>query len=212
MIRPILVAPILALSLLLLAGCGSGDDDQALAPAQPITDGDSCHVCGMLISDLPGPKGQAYLNREEAVRKFCSTTDMFAFLLQPENERRLSHAWVHDVAVTPWSRPADDAFILASEAWYVVGHERRGAMGHTLASFRERHHAEAFTETHGGEVLAFDDIDLELLAELGRQDAAMHSSSMHSGSIQHGEGHNGMGHHDEADERAMPEGSAMHDH
>lgn len=169
MIRLSLAA--LGLSALLLAGCGS--DEVALADPEPITDGDSCHVCGMLIKELPGPKGQAFMDREQNARKFCSTTDLFAFLLQPENERRISHAWVHDVAVTPWSAPADDAFILASEAYYVVEHERRGAMGHTLASFRERHHAEAFTDTYGGRVLTFEEIDLELLTELGRQDASM---------------------------------------
>ncbi|MCE8021784.1 nitrous oxide reductase accessory protein NosL [Halomonas sp. MCCC 1A11036] len=191
MIRAITATRALAFGLvLLLAGCGN-EDDKPLAAAQPITDGDSCHVCGMLIAELPGPKGQAYLNRDDAVRKFCSTTDMFAFLLQPENESRLSHAWVHDVAVTPWSQPADDAFILASEAWYVAGHDRRGAMGHTLASFKERHHAEAFAETHGGEVLAFGDIDLALLTDLARADAGM----------QHGGGmpdHGAMPGHDNA--------------
>ncbi|WP_444678770.1 nitrous oxide reductase accessory protein NosL [Halomonas sp. E19] len=183
--RPLAFALVLLLALL-LAGCGDGDADRPLAPAQPITDGDSCHVCGMLIADLPGPKGQVYLTRDEAVRKFCSTTDMFAFLLQPENENRLSHAWVHDVAVTPWSRPADDAYILASEAWYVVGHDQRGAMGHTLASFRERHHADAFRDTHGGEVLAFGDIDLALLTDLARADASMQpgtGNGMHGGGM-----------------------------
>ncbi|PMR74608.1 nitrous oxide reductase accessory protein NosL [Billgrantia endophytica] len=182
----------LVLSTLLLAGCGNDAGPAALAPAQPITDGDSCHVCGMLISELPGPKGQVYLNRDEAVRKFCSTTDMFAFLLQPENETQLSHAWVHDVAVTPWESPTDDTFILASEAWYVVEHERRGAMGHTLASFRERHHADAFKETHGGRVLAFDDIDLELLAELGRMDADRHNDMQRDEA--HGNGMHGHRH------------------
>ncbi|AMD00741.1 MULTISPECIES: nitrous oxide reductase accessory protein NosL [Halomonas] len=191
MIRSSLATRTLAFAaILLLAGCGN-DDERPLAPAQPITDGDSCHVCGMLINDLPGPKGQVYLNRDEAVRKFCSTTDMFAFLLQPENETQLSHAWVHDVAVTPWGSPADDAFILASEAWYVAGHTQRGAMGHTLASFKERHHADAFRDTHGGEVLAFSDIDLELLTELARADASMqmnggmpgHSGNEHGGAM-----------------------------
>ncbi|MFQ3789793.1 nitrous oxide reductase accessory protein NosL [Halomonas sp. A29] len=196
MTRTTLTALVLAV---LLAGCRS-DADTALAPAQPITDGDSCHVCGMLIAELPGPKGQVYLNRDETVRKFCSTADMFAFLLQPENANRLSHAWVHDVAVTPWSQPADKAFILASDAWYVAGHTQRGAMGHTLASFKERHHADAFRETHGGEVLAFSDIDLELLTELARADAGMqhnggmpghgeHDSAMH-GHAAHGSMHN----------------------
>ncbi|PWV76730.1 nitrous oxide reductase accessory protein NosL [Halomonas sp. A11-A] len=179
----------LALSLLLTACGGSGDTE--LAAPQPITDGDSCHVCGMLIQELPGPKGQAYLNRDASARKFCSTTDLFAFLLQPENETRLSHAWVHDVGVTPWTTPSDDAFILASEAYYVVEHERRGAMGHTLAPFAEARLAEAFQETYGGRILTFEEIDLELLTELGRRDAVMQPGGHHgeTGAGGHMHGH-----------------------
>lgn len=178
MLRSTLTA--LTLSLL-LAGCGAGEN-APLADARPITDADSCHVCGMLILELPGPKGQAYLNRDDTVRKFCSTLDLFAFLLQPENAARLSHAWVHDVGVTPWTRPADDAFVPASEALYVVEHQRRGAMGHTLAPFSERHAAEAFQASYGGRIVAFEEIDLALLTELGRQDGAMpHGDATHHG-------------------------------
>lgn len=158
----------LAVSLALLAGCSNPSEPMALAAAEPIAEDDVCHVCGMLIEDFPGPKGQAFMAPQGTPRKFCSTLDMFVFLRQPENETQLSHAYVHDVGVTPWEAPTDGAFILASEAWYVVGHDRRGGMGHTLASFGERRRAEAFRDTHGGEVLGYDDIDLELLGELGR--------------------------------------------
>ncbi|WP_280546878.1 nitrous oxide reductase accessory protein NosL [Halomonas sp. 11-S5] len=96
------------------------------------------------------------------------TMNLFAFLKQPENETRLSHAYVHDIGVTSWGKPSDEAFILASDAWYVVGHDRRGSMGHTLASFAEQADAEAFREAHGGELVVYDDITLDLLGRLGR--------------------------------------------
>ncbi len=152
---------------LLLAGCGESEPE-ALAAAQPIEAGDSCHVCGMLIEEHPGPKGEAFLEAQGEALKFCSTLDLFAFLKQPENETRLSHAYVHDIGVTPWGQPSDEAFILASEAWYVVGHDRRGSMGHTLASFAEQADADAFREAHGGELVAYEEIDLDLLGRLGR--------------------------------------------
>lgn len=152
---------------LLLTGCGESEPD-TLAPPVPITSGDSCHVCGMLISGHPGPKGEAFMDKQGEVLKFCSTMDLFAFLKQPENETQVSHAYVHDVAAAPWATPDDEAFVLASEAWYVVGHDRRGAMGHTLASFADQADAEAFREEHGGELAAYDDIDLDLLGRLGR--------------------------------------------
>lgn len=155
------------LAVLLLPGCGDSDPETLAAPV-PIEAGDSCHVCGMLISEHPGPKGEAFLDRQGEALKFCSTLELFTFLKQPENETRLSHAYVHDIGVTTWDTPADEAFVRASEATYVVGHDRRGAMGHTLASFAEQADAEAFREAHGGELVAYDDITLDLLGRLGR--------------------------------------------
>ncbi len=161
------VCLLLPLLLVLLTGC-SESDPEALAAPLPIEDGDSCHVCGMLIQDFPGPKGEAFLKGQETPSKFCSTLELFTFLKQPENETRLSHAYVHDIGKTTWVQPADEAFIRASEAWYVVGHERRGAMGHTLASFAERGEAEAFRDDHGGRLVTYEEIDLDLLGRLGR--------------------------------------------
>ncbi|MDI5892769.1 nitrous oxide reductase accessory protein NosL [Halomonas rhizosphaerae] len=165
MIRRALLIALLA--SLLLSGCGESEPED-LAAAQPIEAGDSCHVCGMLIEEFPGPKGEAFLDSQGEALKFCSTMDLFAFLKQPENETRLSHAYVHDIGVPPWGEPSDEAFIRAEEAWYVVGHDRRGAMGHTLASFAEQADAETFRKAHGGELVAYEEIDLDLLGRLGR--------------------------------------------
>nr|WP_281274421.1 nitrous oxide reductase accessory protein NosL [Halomonas nitroreducens] len=177
--------------MLSLAGCTDASTTAAQAAPQPITAGDSCHVCGMLITEHPGPKGQAFLDGADAPRKFCSTLELFVFLAQPETASRLSHAYVHDIGVTTWGTPADEAFIRADEAWYVVGHDRRGSMGHTLASFADRDDAEAFRREHGGRTLAYADIDLDLLGRLGR------------GEVSHGAGapnHAGMAQHDGSDD------------
>ncbi|SEK74412.1 nitrous oxide reductase accessory protein NosL [Halomonas daqiaonensis] len=164
---PRLLVLIPLLLFLLLAGCGESEPESLAAPV-PIEDGDSCHVCGMLISEHPGPKGEAFMDQQSEALKFCSTMDLFSFLKQPENETRLSHAYVHDIGVTTWEEPSDEAFIRAEEAWYVVGHDQRGSMGHTLASFAEQADAEAFREAHGGELVTFEEIDLDLLGRLGR--------------------------------------------
>ncbi|XKE45391.1 nitrous oxide reductase accessory protein NosL [Halomonas organivorans] len=175
------------LLMLALAGCGGDPSPPALAAPAPIASGDSCHVCGMLITEHPGPKGEAFLDGAERPRKFCSTLELFVFLAQPENASRLSHAYVHDIGTTTWDRPADEAFIRAEEAWYVVGHDRRGSMGHTLASFAGRDDADAFRDAHGGEVIAYADIDLALLGRLGRGELsrgpgpADHDGMMHQG-------------------------------
>lgn len=170
--------PVIVLVSLLLVGCNNNAADSAeKSPPQPISSDDICHVCGMVITEFPGPKGQAFMEGHSDARKFCSTLEMFIFLQQPENQAQLRYAYVHDVGITPWAAPEDDAFILAPDAWYVVNHDRRGSMGHTLAPFSSQERARQFVEVHGGEIIAYDDIDLELLARLGRGEAGDHASS-----------------------------------
>ncbi|MGQ7248614.1 nitrous oxide reductase accessory protein NosL [Halomonas sp. V046] len=156
----------LALAAALLAGCDASSSPAALAGPEPITDADICHVCGMLVANQPGPKGEVYLNHDQQARKFCSTLEMFIFLRQPDNAAQLSHAWVHDMGHTDWDHPANDAFTRARDAWYVVGHRRRGSMGHTLASFATRADAETFQRTYAGDLKRFDDIQLATLTAL----------------------------------------------
>tara|TARA_R110001599_G_scaffold145502_2_gene327977 strand:+ start:2954 stop:3490 length:537 start_codon:yes stop_codon:yes gene_type:complete len=168
--------PILALTILLMTGCNNATDSAERMPPQPISGDDICHVCGMFITEFEGPKGQAFMQSHSDARKFCSTLEMFVFLQQPENQTQLRHAYVHDVGVTPWEAPKDDAFIPAADAWYVVGHDRRGSMGHTLAPFSSHEHAEQFAVVHGGEIITYDDIDLKLLTRLGRHDRSGHAA------------------------------------
>ncbi len=163
-----LLLPGLLLTGLLLTGCSEEPESSALAAPQPITDSDACHVCGMTITNFSGPKGQTFMKGSTQALKFCSTLELFVFLKQPENETQVSHSYVHNLAATTWEEPADNAYIRAVDAWYVVGHDQRGAMGHTLAPFAGQDQAKAFSDKHGGKVIRFEDIDLELLGKLGR--------------------------------------------
>ncbi|MCB1676548.1 MAG: nitrous oxide reductase accessory protein NosL [Halioglobus sp.] len=122
----------------------------------------------MVIADYPGPKGEAFLRGDVRARKFCSTLELFSFLRQPENHTQASHAYVHDSGATDWERPDDRFFIRAEGAWYVVGHDRRGAMNHTLAPFASRDQALKFRDEHGGEIVRYEDIDLALLGRVAR--------------------------------------------
>ncbi|WP_342631054.1 nitrous oxide reductase accessory protein NosL [Marinobacter alkaliphilus] len=153
-----------ALMAITLAGCSNGEQ-QAVAKPDPVhfDSGDECHVCGMVITNFPGPKGQAFTERQQHTRKFCSTKDMFAWFLQPENVNRDHTLYVHNMAETHWDHPDDTHLIDAREAFYVVGSERTGAMGPTLASFETESEATDFAATYGGEILSFDDITLEHL-------------------------------------------------
>lgn len=160
---------VLFTALFLLTACQS-DTEQSSTQAIPqtIESGDSCHLCGMIIKNFPGPKGQAFLRGDQQARKFCSTLDLFSFILQPENETQVSHVFVHDMGATDWQKPMDDFFINARNAWYVIGHDQRGAMGHTLASFAAKSNAGQFCVQHGGRIIRYEDINLTLLGQLGR--------------------------------------------
>lgn len=91
----------------------------------------------------------------------------FSWLFQPENVNRDHVLYVHDMAQTDWEHPDDTALIDARKAFFVVGSERTGAMGPTLASFAEKSDAEGVAEEHGGEVVAFADVKMEHLAARG---------------------------------------------
>jgi len=163
-----LTPPLLAtLFLLLLTGCGSEEEVQETAHAPvPIEHGDECHVCGMIITNYPGPKAESFIRGSDRARKFCSTRDLFAFLLQPENATIVREIYVHDMAETGWEHPEDTALVDARSAWYVANHPRRGAMGPTLASFAQRVDAEVFVEEHGGLILRFEEVTLDVIGGL----------------------------------------------
>lgn len=156
-----LLALVLALPVL-LGACDADRQDVASAGPQATPEGIECHLCGMVVTRFPGPRGQVAAGAT-GTRHFCSTRDLFAWLLQPENAALARSAWVHDMAGNDWDAPADH-FTDARTAWYVWGHPRQGAMGHTLASFARKEDAEAFRTRWGGELYRYEDITLALIS------------------------------------------------
>ncbi|MDM8347929.1 nitrous oxide reductase accessory protein NosL [Pseudomonas sp. sp1636] len=153
---------VFALLLVLgLAGCGESEEvKQSLDPVA-FHDSDECHVCGMILADFPGPKGQAV--EKGGVKKFCSTAEMLGWWLQPENRLLDAKLYVHDMGRNVWEHPDDSHLIDATSAYYVVGTSLKVAMGAPLAPFANEQTAQRFAEEHGGRVLRFDDLDQALL-------------------------------------------------
>jgi len=151
----------LGIVLALSVGCSEQSEKEVMVrQAVQIEQADSCHLCGMTISGFPGPKGENYESTKDSVNKFCSTRDLFGYILQPENKRQVKEVFVHDMSKTPWGSPTDDHFVNAKEAWFVIGSNQRGAMGQTLGSFSSKTDAEVFMQEFGGKVYAFDEITL----------------------------------------------------
>ncbi|BBB25649.1 nitrous oxide reductase accessory protein NosL [Amphritea japonica] len=166
-IKSLLGGVFLFLSFALLQGCGEETEKTAMVrQAIAIESSDECHMCGMIITNFPGPKGQLYSRGISGNMRFCSTRDMFAFIVDPENQHNIQEAYVHDMAVTPWDHPDDETYIDAKKAFYVIGHGKKGAMGPTLASFSTQADADAFVSSEGGSVYRFEQITLELLVSM----------------------------------------------
>lgn len=154
----------LLLSVALLSACGGQSDKEAMVhKAVAIEQGEECHLCGMIIGNFPGPKGEAYSSTTDNVEKFCSTRDLFSFILQPENKRQIREVYVHDMSKTNWDKPSDEKFIDAREAWFVIGSSKKGAMGKTLGSFSDKADAEVFIQEFGGKLYRFDEITIDIL-------------------------------------------------
>jgi len=164
---PVVLVAILSASLLF--SCSKSEEGvQTLHEAVAIESNDECHLCGMLISNFSGPKGELFRNgiteaEGNSVKKFCSTRDMFSFYLDPENKRNVSSMLVHDMSKSPWDTPNDAYFIDARNAWFVAGSSKTGAMGKTLASFSIQAQAQAFADEFGGKVLSFSQVDMSVL-------------------------------------------------
>jgi len=166
----------------LLMGCTEAELTQdQLKSAVAIEQSDQCHLCGMIIENYPGPKGQIYQKDAIDSVKFCSVRDLLSYLLQPENIHNASQVFVHDMAKSPWESPDDDHFIDAKSAYYVVGSNKSAAMGPAIASFSELETAKQFKMDFGGEVIKFDDITMELLVNSHQ----MGTSAMSHDSMSH---------------------------
>ncbi|MGB1200020.1 MAG: nitrous oxide reductase accessory protein NosL [Cognaticolwellia aestuarii] len=161
----------LLLSIVLVAviGCSEqSEQQQVIHQAVAIESSDECHLCGMLITNFSGPKAELFRKGVteadgNSVKKFCSTRDMFSFYLDPENKRNVTTILVHDMSKAPWNAPNDGYFIDARNAWYVVGSEKMGAMGKTLASFSAKTDADAFATEFGGTVIDFNAVSYQSL-------------------------------------------------
>ena len=162
-----IIASLLWLVVAVLAGCGNSEESTRILPPVAIEAGDECHVCGMIITNFSGPKGEAFLRTGARPLKFCSTRDLFSYLLQPESRAMVTQVYVHGMGASDWAHPTDSTFIDARMAWYVADQPMRGAMGPTLAAFKGQEQARAFIEQHGGRLLRFEEITLEILANLG---------------------------------------------
>ena len=128
-----------------------------------ITGATRCPVCGMFVE-----KHQQWLTQvrmsDDTMVAFDGVKDMAAYALVPQDFGAAKGTLVKDVAVK-------DYYTLAwtdgRRAFYVLGGDVLGPMGHELIPFASLHGAENFfKDHHGTRILSYAEIDPALIESL----------------------------------------------
>ncbi len=134
------------------------------------------HYCQMNLLEHPGPKAQVHLEGSPAPLFFSQVRDAIAYLRAPEQTAPVLAVYVNDMGRdgADWDDPGDGNWIVAADAFYVVGTDREGGMGlPETIPFGTRSDAEALAIAEGGTVLRLAEIpDDMVLAPTVAIDAA----------------------------------------
>jgi nitrous oxide reductase accessory protein NosL len=122
---------------------------------------DTCPVCGMFVARYPEWIATV-LYRDGHAHHFDGAKDLFKYLLdRPRWAPRHAAKEIASIGVTEYYGLT---LIDARQAWYVIGSDVLGPMGHELVPLATQEDAAAFMDDHGGRrILRFDEVDLGLL-------------------------------------------------
>jgi nitrous oxide reductase accessory protein NosL len=146
-----------------------------LAHAQPLDvpspgERDTCPVCGMFVARYPEWIATV-VYRDGHAHHFDGAKDLFKYLL--DLGRWAPGHRAEDMAAIAVTDYYGVSRIDARVAWYVIGSDVLGPMGHELIPHASEAEAQEFLQDHkGSRILRFGDVDLELLQRLdaGRLD------------------------------------------
>jgi nitrous oxide reductase accessory protein NosL len=132
----------------------------AVQHAQPALK-ERCPVCGMFVVKYPAWLAQVHMENG-GTHFFDGVKDMMAFYFEPHKYG--SDSTVTELYVTDYY---SQGWIDGKKAFYVVGSDAYGPMGHEFIPLDSMPAAEAFKKDHHGkEILSFDQIKLDLVNEM----------------------------------------------
>ncbi len=138
-------------------------------PSNEVSPQERCSVCGMFVSKYPNWLTQVRL-ADNSVKFFDGVKDLLAFYFDPAafgaSAQTTKEIWVKDYYTMAW--------LDGRSAWYVLGSDIYGPMGHELIPFSSAAAAENFRKDHKGtKVLRFAEIT-ESLVQSMRHGQKMH--------------------------------------
>ena len=125
---------------------------------------DRCPVCGMFVAKYPNWLTQIHYDGSEQTHFFDGVKDMMVFYFNPEqyeapSREAINYIFVKDYYTLNWFK--------AKDAFFVVGSDIYGPMGHELIPFESKGAADSFLKDHHGKkILTFGEITPELINSL----------------------------------------------
>ncbi len=125
---------------------------------------DTCPVCGMFVALYPDWTATV-LYKDGHAHHFDGAKDLFNYLLNlPKYAPGHAEADIAAIGVTEYYGVTR---IDARSAWYVIGSDTLGPMGHELVPLATQAEAEEFLKDHRGQrIVRFTNVDLKLLENL----------------------------------------------
>ena len=149
------------LVLLILLGIANSRADEQIIE---ITKQDRCPVCGMFVYKYPKWVAQIYFNDGSAYF-YDGAKDMFKHIFDTakftpgKTAEMMTRIYVTDYY--------EVELIDAKSAFYVIGSDVLGPMGHELLPFKDQESAQEFLEDHKGKsILRFQDVTPALIESL----------------------------------------------
>lgn len=125
---------------------------------------DVCPVCGMFVAKYP-EWAATLVYGDGAVEHFDGAKDLFKYLL--DLSRYAPNRGEEDISAVAVTEYYGLTRIDARTAWFVIGSDVLGPMGHELVPLATSADADEFLDDHQGtRVLRFGDVTPELLERL----------------------------------------------
>lgn len=136
-------------------------DDIKLSPVN-LSKSQMCASDAMIIFNYSGPKAQILW--KNGTRSFyCEAREAFYESTNNLQSKQIKAFYVQDFSGLKWGSYVDK-WMLAKDALYVIDSSQDGAMGVTYVPFSDKNFANEFLNLHGGKLLKFEDINLDVLS------------------------------------------------
>ena len=132
-----------------------------------VTKDEKCPVCGMFVYKYPVWASQIHFNADKKSNhySFDGVKDMMKFYLEPKKYNQDNSKITKLLVTNYYTNEAIDA----KKAFFVIGSDVFGPMGHELIPFSTLDEAENFLKDHNGKsIISFDKITIKIVLALDK--------------------------------------------